>query len=355
MHMVGADHFIWVQKLIASGVPIPPDTVSANLIGRVVAAAVARGANRPALIMAAGIREPAIQNQLVRVPGPMLNRLLTAIETQLGNPATALEIGRDARPSCFSDIGYATRLLPTLYDVLDENMRMQALRQNIYRITLADAGAEVVLSWNLMGHKPDSIAAAIEFSLASHIRLAREICGDALRISRIAVQHAPRFDSALYEQIIGYPLQFSAQQTAVHFSASQARAASPHANPRLLEAARMTLLRPLAWLDAGKRHSTLTYFYVRTELNKSPVTLDRAARSLGMAERTLRRHLVEEGNPFRALLDDMRKALCDLYRIEAKQSLSTVAELLGYGEISAFTRAYRRWHGEPPSRNWQGP
>lgn len=351
--MVGVDHFLWVQKLIASSAPIPPDTASANLIGRMIAAAVARGANRPALIEAIGIREPAVQNQLARVPGQMLNQLLTAIETQLGNPAITLEIGRDSRPSCFSDIGYATRLLPTLYDVLNENVRMQALRQNMYRVALADTGTEVVLSWNLMGHEPDLIAAAIEFSLATHTRLAREICGDALQISRISLQHAPRCAPALYEQIIGYPVQFSAKQTAVHFSASQCRAPSPHANARLLEASRLTLDQPLEWLDAGKRYSALAYFYVRTELNKSPVTLDRVARSHGMAERTLRRHLVDEGNPFRTMLDDLRRALCGLYRLEAKHSLGAVAELLGYGELSAFTRAYRRWHGEPPSRNWQ--
>lgn len=347
------DHFAWVQKLVNSGIAIPPDTASANLIGRVVIAAVARGANRPALLEAIGIPDAMLQNQLVRVPGQILNRLLAATEAQLGNPAIALEIGRDSRPSCFSDIGYATRLLPTLYDVLNENVLMQDLRQNLYRVVLSEAGPEVVLNWNLMGQAPDSLSSAIEFSLATYVWLAREILGNALKINHIALQHAPRFDPALYEQILGYPVQFSAKQTSINFAAHQCRAPSPIANAKLLEASRQTIERAMEWRAAGKRYSSLTYFYVRTELNKSPVTLDRVARSLGMAERTLRRHLVEEGNPFRLLLDEMRKALCNLYRMEAKRSLSEVAELLGYGELSAFTRAYRRWYGEPPSRNWQ--
>jgi AraC-like DNA-binding protein len=29
-----------------------------------------------------------------------------------------------------------------------------------------------------------------------------------------------------------------------------------------------------------------------------------------------------------------------------------VAELLGYAELSAFTRAHRHWHGVPPSTTW---
>ena len=112
-------------------------------------------------------------------------------------------------------------------------------------------------------------------------------------------------------------------------------------------------MQPVEWFDAGKRLSAFTYFYLWTELNKTPVTLDRVARSFGMAERTLRRHLVDEGNPFRTMLDDIRKSMCDLYKLENKRPLAEVAELLGYGELSAFTRAYRRWYGEPPSKGWQ--
>lgn len=353
--MEGAEQFGWVKKLIGGGIPMPPDTVSASMIGRVLKAAVSRGANRPALLDTIGISDSVIRNQLARLPGQLLNRLLTAVEAQLGNPAATLEIGRDSGPRCFSDLGYATRLLPTLYDVIDANVSMQELRQNIYRVTLSDTGTEVLLSWNLRAHKADSVAAAVDLSLATYTRLAREICGDALHISDITVQHRPRLAPAEYERIIGYPITFGAKQTVVHFSANQCHAASAHSNPALLQASRAIHEKPANWFDNGKRNSAFTYFYVWTELNKSPVTLDRVARSFGMAERTLRRHLVEEGNPFRTLVDNVRKQMCDLYRMEAKRPLGEVAELLGYGELSAFTRAYRRWYGEPPSRNWHLP
>ena len=96
--MEGQNQFAWVQKLVGGGVPIPPNTASANLIGRAIASAVALGAKRPALLEAVGISEATIRNQLSRVPGVVLNRLLVAIEIQLGKPAAVLEIGRDSRP-----------------------------------------------------------------------------------------------------------------------------------------------------------------------------------------------------------------------------------------------------------------
>lgn len=353
--MEGGQQFTWVGKLVGGGVPIPPNTVSANIIGRAITAAVQLGAKRPDLLEAVGIQEATIRNQLARVPGVVLNQLLIAIEVQLGRPAAVLEIGRDSRPSCFSDIGFATRLLPTLYDVIDANVQMQELRQNLYRASFAEQGDITPLIWNVLGNDPQDIAAAVEFSVVTYVRLAREIWGDQLKIAGISMQHRPRFDHALYTQYIGVPIAFGAKETAVLFSTEQCRAPSPFANPELLIAATRCHLQPVEWFDADKRLSAFTYFYLWTELNKTPVTLDRVARSFGMAERTLRRHLVEEGHPFRTMLDDLRKQMCDLYKLENKRSLADVAELLGYGELSAFTRAYRRWYDEPPSKGWQTP
>ena len=211
----------------------------------------------------------------------------------------------------------------------------------------------MVLRWNLLGYSPDAIAAMIEFSIATYVRLAREIWGPNLEIQSLSVQHNPRFDAELYGSVLQAPIQFGAKETAVHFSAMQCQAPSPLANNDLLQAAASAHNIPVQWFDAGQKLSAFTYFYLFTEMNKSPVTLDRIARSFGMTERTLRRHLVDEGQPFRSLLDFARRNLCDLYRLEGTRSLGEVAELLGYGELSAFTRAYRRWYGEPPSLGWK--
>ncbi len=72
--MEGVDQFALVVKLVGGGVPIPPNTASANLIGRAILAAVRLGAKRPALLEAVGINEATIRNQLSRVPGVVLNQ-----------------------------------------------------------------------------------------------------------------------------------------------------------------------------------------------------------------------------------------------------------------------------------------
>jgi AraC-like DNA-binding protein len=350
--MEGRSRINWVEKLVGGEDQLPADTASANLIGRIIAAAVARGASRPALLEAIGLTESVIRNQLRRVPGQVLIELFQAIEQQLGNPAIALEIGRDSQPHCFSDIGFSTRMLETLFLVLTSNIELQVLRQNLYRVTLVEIDDTVEIRWNILHRKADEVAAAVEFSVATYLRLAREICGNDLALKGISLQHRQRCVSGIYADHLGHVPVFEAAQTAIILDRSQCHAPSRNANPALYDEAGQRHHKAVEWAEAGHRNSALTYFHILTELNKSPVTLDRIARSLGVAERTLRRNLVVEGNPFRTLLDNSRKGLCDLYRMEGRRTLSEVAILLGYGELSAFTRAYRRWYGEPPSRNW---
>jgi AraC-like DNA-binding protein len=350
--MRNSDRFDWIEQLVGSGTPIPPDTASSNLIGRIVSASVSWGANRPALLEAIGTSDAILRNQLSRVSGQVLIRLFSALEHHLSDTAIALRIGQEAKPNCFSDIGFVTRLLPTLSDVLAANLRMQLLRQTIYRVNMVEEGQTLKLIWDIGNYDAQEISALVEFSLSTYVRLAREIWGDQLIIRSIAFQHAARFDLQHYTDMLGADVAFVDSCNVVTFAAEQANKPSPCANALLLNAATTCHSAPVAWLRAGRRHAAFTYFYLWTELNKSPATLDRAARSFGMTERTLRRHLVDEGHPFRTLLDDLRKSMCELYRLENKRSLGEVAELLGYGELSAFSRAYRRWFGEPPSRAW---
>jgi AraC-like DNA-binding protein len=74
------------------------------------------------------------------------------------------------------------------------------------------------------------------------------------------------------------------------------------------------------------------------------------AEVLSIHRRTLNRCLRREGTTFRAVLDRVRfEAARDLLRDERRE-IDEVARALGYAEPSAFTRAFRRWAGVPPSR-----
>jgi AraC-like DNA-binding protein len=72
------------------------------------------------------------------------------------------------------------------------------------------------------------------------------------------------------------------------------------------------------------------------------------ARRFGMSPRTLGRRLAAEGLTFATVLDRLRADLARRYLQQENLPITKIAWLLGYGEASAFTHAYKRWTGRTP-------
>lgn len=77
-------------------------------------------------------------------------------------------------------------------------------------------------------------------------------------------------------------------------------------------------------------------------------SLDTVAANLNVSPRSLQRKLQEEGVTYQQLADSIRKSLAIQYLDTKKYPIKEIAYLLGYNELSAFTRAFKRWTGTPP-------
>jgi len=88
---------------------------------------------------------------------------------------------------------------------------------------------------------------------------------------------------------------------------------------------------------------------LRIELLRDTCSAESVASLFSMHRRTLSRHLRNEGLAFRQVANQVRfEIACDLLQ-NTDLALSQVAAALRYSELSAFTRAFRRWSGDTPS------
>ena len=78
-------------------------------------------------------------------------------------------------------------------------------------------------------------------------------------------------------------------------------------------------------------------------------TLARVAKKVAAGSRTLQRQLKDHGVEFKRLVDDTRHRFSLNYLRDPKHTLTEIAYLLGYSEVSAFNRAFKRWTGSTPS------
>jgi AraC-like DNA-binding protein len=328
---------------------LQPDTVSANFIDRLLRGAVNMGASRPRLLSALHLSDAPLRNPIGYVSRTVMINFFAAIEREFSDPAIGLRLAREAKPSCFSDLGFVAMLAPTVGDMLKTSTDIQVFRQNVWKAHLDFDAVPVTLSWELPNNDSGHLDASIEFSVASYAHFYRS-CLSARIMPKIArFRHRPRFAEGLYAELLGCPVAFGSDKTCLEFDRSQLSLPLPGANRDLQIKLQEKYAQPVVWIAEGRKHAGLCYLYLASELNKSPLKLDRLAAAFGLTERTLRRKLVQEGRPFRDLLEQVRRDLCDLYRLEGRRSISEVAELLGYSELSAFTRAHKGWYGVPPS------
>jgi AraC-like DNA-binding protein len=78
------------------------------------------------------------------------------------------------------------------------------------------------------------------------------------------------------------------------------------------------------------------------------LTLEDVAANFNMSPRSLQRRLHDESTTFQQLADSVRKSLAIHYLQKGKHQIKEISSILGYNELSAFSRAFKRWTGKPP-------
>lgn len=91
---------------------------------------------------------------------------------------------------------------------------------------------------------------------------------------------------------------------------------------------------------------------VRALVNRHPParapTLAEVARALAVSPRTLRRRLAEEGTSYRQLTQAQRSAAARALLEDPELHVKGIAAELGFSDLTAFHRAFRRWCRRTP-------
>ncbi len=79
-------------------------------------------------------------------------------------------------------------------------------------------------------------------------------------------------------------------------------------------------------------------------------TVDQIASELAVSVRKLQQSLSDEGTSFSELLNDVRRDLAKQYLKDGGIDKTEIAYLLGYSELSVFSRSFKKWTGLTPSQ-----
>lgn len=75
-------------------------------------------------------------------------------------------------------------------------------------------------------------------------------------------------------------------------------------------------------------------------------SVEDVAAELGFSGRSLQRHLKVEGTSFKEVLQGVQKLMAIHYMEDKNLSIDDIAYLVGYAEVSSFSRAFKKWTGK---------
>jgi AraC-like DNA-binding protein len=306
------------------------------------------GIDLPPLLRRAGLTLSDIEDESVRLSVASqikcLNLLAQALDDRLLGFHVALEM--DLRRTGL--LYYVAASSAVLGDALREIARCSTMFNEGIKLE-TDLGQVLRVGFEYAGISRQSDRHQIEAWITAITRCCREITGRELQPLEVRIMHQRIPQSAEIDSFFSRTVEFGADQDELLFAGEAAKLpiaeADRYLNRLLVRYCEDVLARRKTRLGAIQADVENA---LAALLPHGQTGIESVAEKLRMSARTLRRKLAAEGVTFAKILEDLRFALAKHHLAEPDLSISRIAWMLGYTEVSAFSHAFRRWSGRPP-------
>jgi AraC-like DNA-binding protein len=176
----------------------------------------------------------------------------------------------------------------------------------------------------------------------------RALLGDRWQPESVHLIHSAPPDLSVHRRLFGPNLRFDSDFNGIVCAVADLDRPNPAADP-VMAAYALQFLETLPKSEPGSTTlDTRKAIYLLLPTGKA--SIEQVARNLGLHLRTLQRQLEAENVSFSDLLNDVRRDLAIRYLPNKQYSLLQIAEILGYSQLSSFTRWFSLEFGMSPSR-----
>lgn len=288
-----------------------------------------------------------------RVPESQYEMVLLQLSLASQNDSLGADIGQQLMPSLY---GVLTSMLlnsPNLAEGLKNFVEYQALATGncggIER-SVSESGAEFCIA---MTHRNPIVRRLVsECVIILFCNLMRLMSGKReLAPQAVWIEHAPCSERARrhLEALVGCPVSWDKGSTRLFVDAKTHQLPIIGQGEEMLQLARQVADRQLESLE--KRSSLLESikWHTRELMLTGTPRREVVANRLGMSPSTLDRRLKEADLTWQDMVDGLRAQLSVDYLSDPALSIADVATRLGFSDIRAFQRRFKRWTGMTPS------
>lgn len=312
-----------------------------------IAYVVQRGTEARVLCDEAGIDlNYLLQNPHAELNDAELQKLWMSAVRLTGDPLFGLHFGESFQLAALGAVGEIIKSSETVGAALTLASGFISVVTNLYTMVVDKNKQTFTIAFHRTREEPEDVARQIADFLM--VFTVHELNGFLLRkVTPTTISYAfPINAHSEYERIFRCIPVTKHNELKISFDASFADEPIITAN---FEHQRFFLEKVAAShpASASSFQARIMDYLLRNAYHGIP-SLDDVAANYNITPRSLQRRLQEEGTSFQQTVDTVRKNLATHYLESGKYKVKEISSLLGYNELSAFSRAFKRWTGKTP-------
>jgi AraC-like DNA-binding protein len=302
-----------------------------------------------AVLAEVGARPEQVNDDAIRLEVPKQIRILELVSAELQDGLLGFHLARNFDLREIGLVYYVIASSERLADALLNGKRYCTIMNEGIRLNvkLDERAAAIALDYVDVDRQSDRHQ--IEFWLVTLVRICRQVTDTRLAPRSLRIRHRRDEMPTEMRSFFGCDVEFGADSDEIIFPTPVASlpivGSDNYLNDLLLRYAEEALA------DRPQVRASLRSAVERVLpqlLPHAKASASNVAQKLAISTRTLSRKLRDEDVAFAEILEETRAALAKRYLAERDLPVSEIAWLLGYGEVSSFTHAFKRWTGMTP-------
>lgn len=296
-----------------------------------------------------GLDMRALEDPDRRIPANVHYNLWEHAERVTGDAAVGLNAGQIIDPERMGLVGHVFFNCDTLGEAVTQYVRLHRLINESVTLSFEQTGEHAILTWQ--ADLPEYYCRLdMDRTLAAALCRARHFITPGIQAEWVDIAHPKPSYANKYQTLFGGAVSFGAAATRLAFNSGHLSDPIPHRNPYVYSAVLRQVNGLLARLQPRRSFGRKIRRLISRQMATDKIDADTLARQCNMSRQTLYRRLKKEGLGFHELVEQVRRDKALRYVASDRYALGEIAFLLGFSELSAFSRAFKRWTGIAPAQ-----
>ena len=323
--------------------------VSGHYLSSIVNACIALGVSNDLISEKFKFSQTDLSDTFKRFDGEVLLDLYKFASTELNEPNIGLKVGAKFNPSWLNETGKLLPFCATLGEAGFMIGRYHRLTQS-FGTTNLYLDDNLKLDWQPNYDDIQAYSYVIEVIFSGMVLASKWLlwnAGDAIKY--VHFRHKANGPIEDYENLLGCSVQFNCDVDQIGVDSAFLQAPIVTSNPEIKVEMCRKLDRLLLRLSDETALIARVEASIREQLHDASPQFSVTAEHLAIEERSLRYKLKRQAMSFRAIVEAVRREICEV-EMRKDTQLSVIAQRLCFHDQSAFNHAFHKWYGMSPKQ-----